>query len=81
MIHNKNWRKILHGSIAQFSIYCFPSHLKETKLCRTQTSLDSFNCMYNKKAHMLNICYRLKTINFLKTKRVVLKHGVPIGIP
>ena len=51
------------------------------KLCWTQTSLDSFNCMYNKKVHMLNIYYSLKTINFLKIKRVVLKHGVPIIIP
>ena len=36
--------------------------------------------MYNKKAHMLNIYYSLKTINFFKIKMVVLKHGVPIGI-
>ena len=52
-----------------------------TKLCRAQISLDSFNCMCNKKAHMLNIYYSLKTINFLKIKRVVLNHGVLIGIP
>ena len=41
-----------------------------TKLCRTQTSFDSFNCIYNEKAHMLNIFYSLKTINFLKIKRL-----------
>ena len=51
------------------------------KLCRTQTSLDSFKCMHNKKAHMLNIYCRLKSINFLKIKRVVLKYDVPIDIP
>ena len=39
------------------------------------------NVMYDKKAHMLNIYYSLKTINFLKIKRVVLKHSAPIGIP
>ena len=44
-----------------------------TKLSRTQTSLDSLNCMYNKKAHLLNIYYSLNTINILKLKRVVLK--------
>ena len=55
--------------------------LTNTKLCRTQTSFDSLNCIYNKKAHMLNIFYSLKTINVLKIKRVILKHGVPIGIP
>ena len=47
----------------------------------TQTSPDSFNCMYNKKALMLNIYYSLKTMNSLKIKKVVLKHSVPIGIP
>ena len=52
-----------------------------TKLCRTQTSLGNFNCMYNKKAHMLKIYYSLKTINFLKIKRVVLKHDVSTGMP
>ena len=51
-----------------------------TKLCRAQTSFDSFNSMYKKKAHMLNIYYSLKTTIFLKIKRVVLKHGVTIGI-
>ena len=43
------------------------------------TSLDSFNFMYNKKAHM-NTYYSLKTINVLKVS-VVLKHDAPIGIP
>ena len=42
---------------------------------------DSLICIYNKKAHMLNIFYFLKTIKLLYIKRVVLKHGVPIGIP
>ena len=36
--------------------------------------------MYNKKVHMLNMYYSLNTINFLKIKRVALKHGVMIGI-
>ena len=45
---------------------------------RTQISLNSFNRMYNKKAHMLNIFYSLKTINFFKIKIVVLKHGVSL---
>ena len=34
--------------------------------------------MYNMKAHMLNIYYSLNTINFLKIKMVVLKHGVTL---
>ena len=44
-----------------------------TKLCRTQTSFDSFSCMYNKKALMLNIYYSLKTINSLKIKKGCFK--------
>ena len=31
-----------------------------TKLCRTQTSFHSLNCIYNMKAQMLNIFYRKK---------------------
>ena len=48
------------------------------KLCRTQASFNSLNYIYNKKVHMLNIFYSLKTINFLKIKRVVLKHGAQL---
>ena len=49
------------------------------KLCRIE--FVSFNCTYIKKTHILSIFYSLKAIILFKIKRVVLKLGVPIGIP
>ena len=75
----------LHCSILKCFSQVYESNERRTflwtnaKLCGIE--FVCFNCTYIKKTHILSIFYSLKATILFKIKRVVLKLGVPIGIP